>query len=86
MDPAKVKTLVEWQTPHSVRDVQCFLGFANLYQKLIQDYSKLVLPLTQLTRKGHSIVRSEEADIDFKSLKKAFTSAPILDHVDPEKP
>ena len=35
MDPAKVKTVVEWQTPRSVRDVQCFLGFANFYRKFI---------------------------------------------------
>ena len=42
--------------------------------------------LTQLTRKGQSFVWSEEADMAFKSLKKAFTSAPILAHVDPEKP
>ena len=70
----------------SVRDVQCFLGFANFYQKFIHDYSKLYLPLTQLTRKGQSFVWSEEPDRAFESLKKAFTSAPILAHVDPEKP
>ena len=64
----------------------CFLGFANFYRKFIQDYSKLVLPLTQLTRKGQLFVWSEEADMAFKNLKKAFTSAPILAHVDPEKP
>ena len=74
MDPSKVKTVVEWQTPRSLRDVQCFLGFANFYRKFIQDYSKLVLPLTQLTRKGQSFVWSEEADMAFESLKKAFTS------------
>ena len=86
MDPAKVTTTVEWQTPCSLRDVQCFLGFANFYCKFIQDYSNLVLLLTQLTRKGQSFVWSEEADMAFESLKKAFTSAPILAHVDPEKP
>ena len=52
MDPTKVKTVVEWQTPRSLRDVQCFLGFTNFYRKFIQDYSKLILPLTQLTKKG----------------------------------
>jgi hypothetical protein len=86
MDPAKVRTVVEWQTPRSVRDVQCFLGFANFYRKFIQDYSKIVLPLTQLTRKGQPFIWSEETDMAFESLKKAFTSAPILAHVDPEKP
>ena len=66
----------------SLRDVQCFLGFANFYRKFIQDYSKLILYLTQLTKKGQSFVCSKEADMVFVSLKKAFTSAPILAHVD----
>ena len=80
MDPTKVKMVVEWQTPRSVRDVQCFLGFANFYRNFIQDYSKIVLPLTKLTRKGQSFILSKETDMAFESLKKAFTSAPILGH------
>ena len=51
MDPMKVQAILEWQTPLSVRDVQCFLGFANFYRKFIKNYSKVVLPLTQLTQK-----------------------------------
>ena len=69
-----------------IADVQCFLGFTNFYCKFIQDYSKLIFPLTQLTKKGQSFVWSKEPDTDFVSLKKAFTSAPILAHVDPKKP
>ena len=68
-----------------IADVQCFLGFANFYCKFIQDYSKLIFPLTQLTKKGQSFVWSKEADTDFVSLKKAFTSFTILDGVDPKK-
>ena len=42
MDPTKVKTVVEWQIPRSVRDVQCFLGFANLLRKsLVKKLLKL---------------------------------------------
>ena len=67
-----------------------FLGYvipcANFYHKFIQDYSKLILPLTQLTKKGQSFVWTKEADTAFEGLKKAFTSAPILAHVDPQKP
>ena len=44
------------------------------------------MPLTQLTKKGQSFVWTNEADIAFLDLKKAFTSAPILAHVDPQKP
>ena len=45
MDPAKVQTVLEWQTPRSLQDVHCFLGFANFYRKFIKDFSKLILPL-----------------------------------------
>ena len=86
MDPAKVKVVLEWQTPRSLRDVQCFLGFSNFYRKFIQDYSKIILPLTQLTKKGHAFIWSNEADMAFRHLKEAFTSAPILAHVDTNKP
>ena len=38
MDPMKVQTILEWQTPTSLRDVQCFLGFANFYRHFISRY------------------------------------------------
>ena len=85
MDPMKVQAILEWQTPLSVRDVQCFLGFANFYRKFIKDYSKVVLPLTQLTHKDQPFIWSLDAAEAFESLKQAFTTAPILAHVDPTK-
>ena len=51
----------------------------HFYRKFIQDYAKLILFLTQLAW-------TNEADTAFLDLKKAFTSAPILAHVDPQKP
>jgi hypothetical protein len=53
MDPAKVDTITKWQTPSSVNDVQTFLGFANFYRRFIGAFSKLVTPLTQLTKKSN---------------------------------
>ena len=85
MDRAKVQTILDWQTPMSVRDVQCILGFANFYRKFIKDYSKIVLPLTELTQKNRPFVWSTNANSAFEGLKQAFTSAPILMHVDPKK-
>ena len=86
MDPAKVQTILEWETPKSVRDVQCFLGFANFHRKFIRNYSKKVLPLTQLTHKNQSFLWNFSAAEAFKSLKHAFTSAPILIHANQDKP
>ena len=35
MDPAKVTSILDYPVPKSVKDVQSFLGFANLYRKFI---------------------------------------------------
>jgi hypothetical protein len=86
MDPRKVQTIVECETPSSVRDVQCFLRFANFYHKFIWNYSKIVLPLTQLTKKNQAFVWTPEADKAFTQLKEAFTSALFLAHVDLARP
>jgi len=86
MDPEKVSCVLGWETPKTVTDVQCFLGFANFYRRFIKDYSKVVAPLTKMTKKeGGKYVPflwGQEQQADFDLLKKAFTSAPILRHFD----
>ncbi len=51
MNPEKVKAIVDWQDPACVRDVQAFVGFANFYRRFIRDFSKIIAPMIQLTRK-----------------------------------
>ena len=51
MDPAKVSAILEWPIPKNVKEVQFYLGFANIYRKFIHNYSSLASPLTSLTRK-----------------------------------
>ena len=51
MDQEKIRTVVEWEAPDSVKGVQSFLGFANFYRRFIDGYSKLTCPLTDLTKK-----------------------------------
>ena len=63
-----------------------FFRLRKFLPEFIQDYSKLILPLTQLAKKGQSFVWFKQVDTTFVRLKKAFTSAPILAHVDPKKP
>lgn len=85
MDPKKIQTVINWKAPKTVRDVQCFLGFANFYRIFIKNYSKIAAPLTRLTCKD-KLEWSTEADQAFQDLKKTFTSAPILIHPDFQKP
>ena len=86
MSPSKVDTVLKWPTPTSVKQVQSFLGFANFYRRFIFSYSDIVVPLTRLTRKGVDWVWSAAADLAFRSLKDAFTTAPILTQWSPDHP
>jgi hypothetical protein len=51
MDPKKIQAVTDWLTPKTVRDMQCFLGFANFYRIFIKNYSQVAAPLTRLTYK-----------------------------------
>ncbi len=86
MDKSKVETIHCWATPSSVKDVERFLGFANLYRRFIKGYSKITTPLTTLTCKDKPFSWNPTAQATFDTLKMAFTSAPILIHPDPAKP
>ena len=86
MDPSKVSTILEWPEPRKVKDIQSFLGFANFYRKFISDYSKITVPLTRLMRKGTPWDFSNACQSSFKSLKRAFTTAPVLARWSPGDP
>ena len=86
MDPSKVKAVTDWPSPKNVKAVQSFLGFANFYRRFIKNFSAIVRPLSILTRKGIVFKWLSEQEKAFATLKQAFTSAPILVHVDPAKP
>jgi hypothetical protein len=81
MDPKKVQAVTDWASPKTVRDVQCFLGFANFYRIFIKNYSQVAAPLTRLTCKD-KLEWTPAAQKAFEDLKVAFTTAPILVHPD----
>ena len=86
MDPVKLKAIIEWEPPKTVKQVQAFLGFGNFYRRFIRDYSKIVRPLTELTKKDQPFLWTPECQKAFDTLKKRFTEEPILQIPDPEKP
>jgi RNase H-like domain found in reverse transcriptase len=83
IDPAKVKVIQDWPEPQKVKDIQSFLGFANLYRQYIHHYSDIVVPLTWLTRKNIFWNFDESCKLAFLTLKQAFISAPVLTHYKP---
>lgn len=86
MDPEKISAVADWPQPKNVKDVQGFLGFANFYRRFIRDFAKKATPLTRLTKKDTPFEWDDKCVRAFEELKGAFTSAPILQHFDPDKP
>ncbi|KAI2645188.1 Transposon Tf2-11 polyprotein [Labeo rohita] len=87
MDQGKVSVIQEWPQPLTVKELQRFLGFANFYRRFIKDYSSITAPLTSLLRgKPKTICWNPSAHEAFLHLKKIFSTAPLLHHLDPELP
>jgi len=84
MSNDKIKIIQDWLKPKKVKNIQSFLGFANFYCQFIFNYSDIVIPLTRLTRKDIPWKFDSSCKDAFNSLKKAFTSAPILTHWIPD--
>ena len=86
LDPVKLKAIVEWETPKTVKQVQAFLGFGNFYRRFIKNFSIIAKPLHSLSKKGIKFEWTKPREEAFEELKRAFTSAPVLQHPDPQKP
>ena len=76
--PEKVKTIVEWPTPKSVKDVRSFLGLAGFYRRFIKDFSLKARPMTDLTKEGVPWKWDEEEENSFCQLKRSLVIAPVL--------
>ena len=50
MDPAKHQTMSKWPVSTKKKEVQAFLGFANYYRRVIENYSAKAPPLIDCTK------------------------------------
>ena len=78
MDQEKVKAILEWPEPKTVKGVRSFLGLANFYRRFIKDYAKVARPLHDLMKKENPFYWKELQQVAFDTLKLHFTTAPIL--------
>ena len=55
-------------------------GFIRLssFRRFVQDFSKVAVPLIELTRKGEPFIWMVKREQGFQKLKKRLTIAPIL--------
>ncbi|KAJ1148696.1 hypothetical protein NDU88_001524 [Pleurodeles waltl] len=88
MDSDKIQAILDWPSPSSIKETQCFLGFANFYRQFIADFAQRTSYIIQ-TLKKESLRKgfcwTKDAESAFQQLKHAFIQAPILRHPDTTK-
>ena len=60
---------MRWEVSKSPSEIWSFLGLAGYYWRFIQDFSKIVVPLTRLTRKVVVFRWGPEQHATFETLR-----------------
>ncbi|KAL0558839.1 hypothetical protein IC582_003421 [Cucumis melo] len=82
VDLIKIEAVTGWPRPSTVSEVRSFFGLAGYYRRFVEDFSRIVSPLTQLTRKGTPFVSSPTCESSFQDLKQKTVTAPVLTVLD----
>ena len=78
VDLEKVEVVMSWEKSKAVFEICSFLGLAGYYRRFIKDFSRLVAPMTRLTRKEVKYEWTNPCERASQEKKKRFTSALIL--------
>ena len=82
MDQEKIETIMRWPKSTAMTEVRSFLGLTVCYRKFVQDFSKILAAMTQLTIKGKPFVWTPACEKSFQELKRRLATAlvPIVPH------
>ncbi|GJU35293.1 hypothetical protein Tco_1183647 [Tanacetum coccineum] len=78
VDPAKIESIKDWASPKTPTEIHQFLGLAGYYRRFIKGFSKIVMPMTNLTQKKVAFKWGDKQEAAFQILKNKLCSAPIL--------
>ena len=78
VDPSEIEALKNWPRPASFSEVRSFLGLASYYRRFVEGFSKIAVPLTELTRKSLRFSWSNRCEASFQELKQRLITAPVL--------
>ncbi|KAK1630162.1 hypothetical protein QYE76_004477 [Lolium multiflorum] len=82
VDRAKVEAIEKMPYPRDVKGIRSVLGHAGFYRRFIKDFSKISKPLTNLLQKYVPFVFDDDCKEAFETLKKALTTAPVVEPPD----
>ena len=65
IDPAKIKSIMDWEAPTNQTEVRGFLGLAGYYRKFVVGFSSIARPMTQLLKKDTRFMWTEKCEASF---------------------
>src|SRR6266540_3800980 len=90
MDPEKIEKMVNIGSPKNLKELRSRLDLFSFYCQYIKGFSGITKPMYELTqmenRKHVPFVWSEKRQKAFDDIKKRMIMAPIVAHLDFEKP
>ncbi|GKD21049.1 putative reverse transcriptase domain-containing protein, partial [Tanacetum coccineum] len=78
VDPAKIESVKDWESPKTATEIRQFLGLAGYYRRFIEGFSKIAKPMTKITQKKVKFDWGDKAEAAFQLIKQKLCSAPIL--------
>ena len=51
VDPKKIKSIMDWPIPKTMKNIQGFLVLTGYYHKFVQQYGRIVAPITMLLKR-----------------------------------
>ncbi|GJY45073.1 putative reverse transcriptase domain-containing protein [Tanacetum coccineum] len=51
VDPVKIESIKDWESPKTLTKIHQFLGLVGYYRRFIEGFSKIAKPMTKLTQK-----------------------------------
>ncbi|PON80328.1 hypothetical protein PanWU01x14_007780 [Parasponia andersonii] len=78
VDPSKVESVLRWERPKNITEIRSLLGLVGYYHQFVENFSRIAMPLTKLTRKNVKFIWDDDCEVAFIELKRRLTIAPVL--------
>ena len=84
--PEKVRAIVDYPMPKTVKQLERFLGMVTWYAKFIPNLATITAPLNQLRQKNTTWTWTSGHSAAFEELKQILMSEPVLTYPDLSQP